>query len=203
MIILIHYIIVIPVGIGISRRTIVATWVGVLAILFFIPSIKNWQIYLLAPIIVFVTSRLYLDNHDFMKRYGNRTNATFNKLLLEIPKSPAEYKGIILYASPIDIQKRNKLLAKKDKKFKEDPKAFIWWANTPRKAGFKSVINCNGKKGLNEPWRSVKNLNKICKEVSIVVKNNQTISKKETTFYRIIGEFDGRLIISVCLMRVT
>jgi len=47
LVVLIHYITVLPVGIYISPRTIVATWVGILAMSFFVPSIKNWQIYLL------------------------------------------------------------------------------------------------------------------------------------------------------------
>jgi len=62
--------------------------------------------------------------------------------------------------------------------------------------GFKSVSNWDGEKGRNALWDSVKNLNTICKEVSKIAVDHKTISENETTFYHIIGEYDGRLIIS-------
>ncbi len=111
LIILIHYIVILPIGIVVSPRTVVATWVGVFAIVFFIPDIRNWQMYILVPLILFFASRLYLDNHNNMKWYKNVTNTHYDKLLTEIPKSPSEYKGIILLASRKDIQKRNNLIS--------------------------------------------------------------------------------------------
>ena len=200
LIIVSHYIIVLPVGIAIQPRTIVATWVGVLAISFFVPSIKNWQIYLLAPIIVFFTSRLYLDNHHNMKWYANVTNTHFNKLLSEAPKPPLEYKGVILYASDTDIKKCNKLISKINNtprgKNIEGQGAFMRWAPSALEAGFQSVSNCNAGKGRNAVYRSVKDLNKICKEVSKIAIDYKTVSEKDITFYHIVGEYNGRLIIS-------
>ena len=200
LIIVIHYVIVLPVGIAISPRTIVATWVGVLAISFFVPSVKNWQIYFLVPMIVFFTSRLYLDNHHNLQWYKNVTNTHFNQLLSEAPKSAEQYKGVILYASDSDIKKRNKLISKINSTFKksniEGLDAFMRWAPSAWEAGFKSVGNCYKGKGRNAPYHSVKGLNNICKKVSKTAIDHKTISEEDITFYHIIGEYDGRLIIS-------
>ncbi len=200
LIIIIHYIIVLPVGISISPRTIFATWVGILAISFFIPSVKNWQIFLLAPIIVFFTSRLYLDNHRNMKWYANVTNTHYNKLLSETPKYPLKYKGVILYASDADIKKRNKLISKINNTPKgrniEGLNEFMRWAPSAWESGFKSVSNCDGEKGQDSLWHSVRELNKICKEISKNAIDYETISEKDTTFYHIIGVYDGRLVFS-------
>ncbi|NOR79859.1 MAG: hypothetical protein GQ529_03355 [Methyloprofundus sp.] len=197
LIVVIHYFIVIPVGIYISPRTIVATWVGVLTIFFFVPSIKNWQIYLLTPIIVFISYRLYLDNHHNLQWYGNVTNTHFNKLLSESPKSPDKYKGVILYASYSDIKKRDALISKINNTPKgsniEGQDGFMRWASNAWESGFKSVSNCSGEKGRNALWYSVKDLNIRCKEIST---DRKTVSKKDITFYHIIGEYDGILIIS-------
>ena len=197
LIIVIHYIIVLPVGIYIAPRTIVATWVGVLAISFFVPSVKNWQIYLLVPIIVFLTSRLYLDNHHNLQWYRNITNTHFNKLLSEAIKAPKQYKGVILYASDTEIKKRNKLISKINNTFKnsyiEKLGVFTFWAPAAKEAGFKSVSNCVTEKGRNSHWQAVEGLSKICKEVSKMAMDYKTMSKEDITFYHIIGEYDGRL----------
>ncbi|WP_294117394.1 hypothetical protein [Thiolapillus sp.] len=202
LIILIHYVIVLPVGIYIAPRTIVATWVGILAILFFIPSIKQWQIYLLVPIIVFYTSILYLNNHNNMRWYANVTNIHFDKLISETPKDPKDYKGVILYASDSDIQKRNNLISSINHTVKDSnitgqgvPRAFMRWAPLAWEAGYKSVGNCNDKQSRNAAWHTIKDLNKICKEVSKFAENKKTLPIKNITFYNILGEYDGRLII--------
>ena len=201
LIIVIHYIIVLPVGILIDPRTIVATWVGVLAISFFIPSIKNWQIYLLVPIIVFFTFKYYLNNHQNLQWYANVTNIHFNKLLSETPKSPAQYKGIILYASDADIKKRYKLISKINNTLMVGANmatqdTFYDWAPSAWEAGFKSVSNCDGEKGESALFHSVKDLDLICKEVSKIIIDHKKRLEKDITFYHIIGEYDGRLIIS-------
>lgn len=191
-IILIHYIIVLPVGIFIASRTIVATWVGVFAIAFFIPNIKSWQIYLVVPIIVFFTSRLYLNNHHNLQWYENVTNVHYDKLKTESPKKPSEYKGVILYASDKDIQQRNQKISK----IYNTPMganieglgSFMRLAPAMWESGFKSVSMCNGNRN------SVNDLNKICESVDKLISEN-TKNDKNNKFFNIHGEYDERLII--------
>lgn len=200
LIIIIHYIIIIPVGIDILGRTIFSSWVGILAIVFFIPSIKQWKILLLTPIILFFTFTLYERNQANLEWWNTLTNTYFENLIKESPKSPKLYKGVVLLASDADIQKRNILISKQyniyNDKYMRDPSTFKKWAPIANEAGFKTMLMCNGSKGTHSFADRTTNVNKICQELSKVYIKNDVPIKKDITFYHIIGEYDRRLIIS-------
>jgi len=203
LIIIIHYIVMIPVGINIAPRTIIATWVGILAIVFFIPLIKRWQIFFLTPIVVFFTFTLYEKNHNNLHWYSLTSNIHFEKLLKESPKSPGLYNGVVLLATHSDIANRNALISKQYNVHKdsylEDFDHFTRWVPGAREAGFKSIIMCDGtneSRGKIDHFDKTTDMNLLCQEVSKVYKKNNILLTNQNTFYTILGEYDGRLIIS-------
>lgn len=200
LIIIIHYIVVLPVGITISPRTIFATWVGILAIGFFIPSIKEWQVFSLTPIIIIFSFILYQNNHTNLQWYGSITNTHFENLHKESPKSSVLYKGVVLLATDSDIKKRNTLILKQNNVHKDsnmaDLDAFIRWAPSAREAGFKSIIRCDGPNGQNDFFDQTTNANLICQEVAKVYAKDKVVPERENAFFNVLGEHDDRLIIS-------
>jgi len=201
LITIVHYIITIPIGIFIAPRTIISVWVGIFSAIFFVPSIKKWQIYFLVPIIVFFTFTLYLNNHYNLKWYRHITNTYYDSLISESPKPPSYYKGIILYASDRDIQKQNKLISRinniTSKVNIENLDAFGRWVPIAKEAGFRSVINCNKIRNRSAIWNDRKDIDPICTKVSKIVFSRKNITKNNYAFYHIIGELDGNLIISL------
>ncbi len=200
LILIVHYAVIIPIGIDIAPRTAISTWIGIFGMSFFIPFVKKWQIYVLVPVIVLLTFTLYLDNHHNLQWYRTITNTYYDRLLSESPNSPAQYKGIILYASDTDIKKRNQLIAKihhiSAGNTLENLDAFGRWVPVAREAGFKTVMNCNGEKGRNVLWHPQENATDICKRVSQMVLAAKNMPNSDLSFYHIVGEYNGKLIIA-------
>jgi hypothetical protein len=200
LMIIVHYVVVLPTGIGISPRTIIATWAGIFAIAFFVPSIRQWQMTLLAPIIVFFTFVLYQNNHANLRWYASITNAHFDNLLEASPRSPSSYKGVVLLATDSDIGKRNALISKQNNVHHdaniEYLDAIMKWAPSAREAGFKSIIRCDGSNGENDLFDQVTNANLICQEIANIHAKDKVMTDKGNSFFNTLGEHDGRLIIS-------
>lgn len=191
-ILLVHFIVVIPSGIVVSPRTIIATWVGVLALVLFIPSVSKRQMVVLVPLMIVMTYSLYRQNHMNMQWYATLTNLYYDALVKESPLPPGMYeKGIVFIGSDKEMKKRNRWIerafAVHNNGALEGLGSIVRWAPAAREAGYKRVIVChkNGKhKG-------------IC---SKIVKKIIRIEKKITSprrFYKIAGEYEGWLVISL------
>ena len=140
-----HYVITIPVGIVVEWRTILATFVGVLACAFFIPSVKNWQVILLTPLIVLLTVSFYKHNHNVLQWYSVVTNVYYEELLKASPLAPQLYSGVILIVDDSDVRKLNQTI---ENRFNlgsglfeglDDDKR---WRPAAHEAGFRHVKLC-------------------------------------------------------------
>jgi hypothetical protein len=196
LMIIIHYIIVMPIGIHISPRTVIATWVGIFAIMFFIPNIKKWQIYFLVPIIILFTYFMYKENHNNLQWYATITNTYYNAFFEELPRQPNQYKGVIFYINKADVRDMNEFIAKSDKVMKGNNigSLDILLAVFPyaKEAGFKIVDHCDDERNI----KYDNTLDYICKLAS-EDKKKQHFSKHNSNIYNIIGEYDGVLVLSI------
>ena len=199
-IILIHYLVVLPVGIKIDTRTIVATWVGVFAIIFFIPIVKQWKIFLLTPIIILFTYNLYLRNHHNLQWYTTITNTHYDMLLKTSPMPPQMYDGVVLFSNDRQIQQRNDLISKKFELHKdgyiEKLREFWRWATSAKEAGFKHVINCNKSKSRTALYGNTINAKSLCQEISISYIKNSMLAEHRNSFLNLIGVYNNMMIIS-------
>ena len=185
----IHYITVIPVGIVISPRTLVATWVGVLTILFFVPSIEPWKVFLLIPVILLFTYNLYLRNHHNLQWYGTIMNTHYNMLIKISPKPPAMYEGVVLFADDGEVHAKNQSILKyynlTPDGYIEGLSSFYRWAPIAKEAGFKSVNNCN-----------YSNHSSFCQELENNFITSRFLIEETPGFFNIIGEYNNFLVLS-------
>ena len=192
LITIIHYIVILPIGIYISPRTIVATWVGVFAVAFLVPSIKEWQIYLLVPVIIIFMYTLYSINHNNLQWYAGVTNTYFNDFVKNIPKNYNQYDYLILCATDLEMKTSTEKIVENNNFIKEyyieNFNEMARWIPIGYEAGFKQVILCDKNK-------TVDSLDDKCKEI-MKVTNNCSKTIKNTGLYRIIGEYDKILVIA-------
>lgn len=199
-IILVHYIVIIPVGINISLRTIVATWIGIFAIIFFIPLIEQWKVFLLTPIIIFFTYNLYLRNHTNLQWYGTVTNTYYNMLQKVSPMAPKLYKGVVLFASNKEIQKINKYISKeyglhKDS-YIEGLGSFMRWAAIAKEAGFKHIVKCDKTKNSTALWDYTINANLVCQKLSTIYTASRLSQQRSYGILNIAGAYNDLLVLS-------
>jgi len=189
LMIIVHYIAMIPIGIFIAERTVVATWVGIFAIVFFIPRIQQWKMILLIPIIIFFTYGLYKKNHANLQWFHAITDTHFKMLLKEVPRLPVMYKGLVVYANNSDIYHKNMSIEKQHSLRRdmniEGLDHVASWKTSALEAGFKRVEICN----------TAREMSSMCKEMLRSAKR-QHIVCPNTHYYDIIGEYKGKLLIS-------
>ncbi len=209
-IIIIHYVAVIPIGIYIAPRTVLATWVGILAIAFYIPLLKQWQVFFITPVIIFFTFSLYEQNHTALQWYNTVTNTYYTKLLEESPQPSQKYQGIILFEYEDNILKQNMIIVKQFNLYKDDNKKgskiltdlndFWSWTASANEAGFEEVIFCSKDGYIDMSERSLfhaRDAETICKNISKIYDANKIYPQNNNNFYTIIGEYNGMLIISL------
>jgi len=188
-IIIVHYIVVMPMGIAIAPRTIVATWVGVFAILFFIPSINPWKILILSPIIVLFAYNLYIRNHHNLEWYATVTNTDYKMLKKVSANYPKTCKGVIVLSDNSEMHKKNQLISKyynltRDK-YIEELGASFRWSPIAKEVGFKIVGNC-----------SHSNMSSLCKEIRTNIPIEKILQNDTADFFSVIGEYKKFLILS-------
>ena len=146
-----HYVITLPVGIAIMERTVIANWVGVLAIALLIPSVEKWQQLLVLPIIALLTASFYYHNHRSLQWYSVITNRYYDDLLIASPRPPHHYSGLILQGSDNNIVRTTQILGSKlhlRKGAQEGLDNGFRWKPVAYEAGFRNVRFCDHEQGI-------------------------------------------------------
>jgi|GEM_PF-3465278 len=189
LMVLVHYVVVVPAGILISRRTVLATWAGMFAIVFFVPSVRRRKAVVLAAAAAFLTFHFFRINHGNLKWYATLTNVYYETLLKESPLPPPMYqRGIVLMASDLEIARRNRRIEKgfgvRRDRYMEGMDRAVRWMPVAREAGYKRVAVCREKAGRCARWNEL---------AGPGAANRDRISG----FYDVLGEKGGRLVISL------
>ena len=188
-IILSHFIVIIPVGIIVSFRSVAPLWLGFLVLMFFYPSISRLQYNLSLPIIMFMAVSLYSVNHKTLEWYSTITNTYHEELLRSLPLSPGIYKGVAFMSTDDEVKKMTKELENRlnvKRGLMENIGADFRWAPVANEAGFRSVLLCN-------KWH--KN-HDVCSN-AFLIKANNAAESKGSNLYHIIGEYNNYLIIAL------
>ncbi|SFV55846.1 Membrane protein, GtrA family [hydrothermal vent metagenome] len=201
-ILIVHYIVILPVGLRVDLRTIVSTWVGVLGVLFFIPSIGKVRVAILAPIILVIISKLYIGNHNNLKWFYTLTDTYYSELTRVTPFPPKMYDGIVFYVDNSDIKKRNSEIAvaynlKRDAYF-ETIDIFRYWVPFALEAGFATTTYCDGKMGINDFYDHSFNPNRVCSEIDGALGDGKIdiLTKNSHNFFQVLGVYKNRLLVS-------
>jgi len=189
-IVLSHYVIILPVSIVIVERTVIATWAGIMASAFLIPSIEKWQRSLVVPIIALLSVSFYMHNHQSLKWYTTITNTYHDMLRTTSPLPPHQYAGVILQSDDKELAALNRALERKfnlTKGAQEDLDQDYRWKPAAIKAGFKDIHLC----GNDASTR--------CKKLTERVTEPDTPDTPDTPgLYQIIGTSDsGYLVIKI------
>ncbi len=186
-----HYVIILPIGIYISFRTIIATYIGVLVILFYHFRLKRVQCMLLMPLIVIVMFSFHRANHASLAWYNTITSVYFDELVGVVPEPPGSYKGIAFLSSTEDVQRINSIIQEdmgvSPTKNIESLDGDHRWAPVGRETGFEKVLICN-------TWDRKK---AVCEMAMQIAKANARGDQKISGLYDVPGVADGFLIISL------
>ncbi len=190
LIALAHFVVIIPIGIYIAPRTVIPMWIAIFAILFFVPNIKRWQIYVLVPIIIFFSYNMHIKNSKNLKWYSTVTNVYFDKLIDVLPTDISKYKRLVIYANDSDISKNTKKISdsynlKKDLNMGPFSNVLAWSA-IGKEAKFKHVDMC---------FKDKPSKNKTCKKAHGVCENDKF--EKSNDLYSVCGERKKSLIIKI------
>ncbi len=185
---IIHYIVILPVGIYISPRTVIPTWISVFAILFFVPNVKKWQIYILIPVIVLYSYNMYVSSNGNLKWYATVTNKYFDEFIDLIGEDALKYKRLAVYANNSDIAQKTRKISsdytlQKDQSM-EGLGSIIGWIAIANEVKFEYIDIC---------YKDKITTNDICKKASVVCNKNQFI--KSNDLYDVCGELDKYIII--------
>lgn len=189
-IILAHFVITTLSGIAFSFRSAFSVWIGVLAVCFFHPNVRQWQYLLMLPIIFFVMLTFQRVNHETLKYYASITNTYYNELLRATPLSPRLYEGLIFLSSSEEVKVMNNFLSttlhlKRGaiETLDEDAR----WAPIAFEAGFKQVMFCKTWHKSFAACKSLYEIGELCRPNDI----------DGSGLYRIHGVHNGFLIISL------
>jgi hypothetical protein len=199
-IIIVHYVIILPIGIVISPRTIIATWVGILSIVFIFTSVKNWQLLLLSPIVTFYTYYLYQTNQANLQWYKTITNTHYEELLNVSNDDAQSYNGVILVSTNHDISKINSAISKQyslNPSRIESLDAFMRWSPIAHATGFKTAILCNQTESKNDLLKKTITATDICKQLNISSLIKKEKVDKENNIYIELGKYSNFLIITL------
>lgn len=143
----VHYAITIPVGIKIDVRSVVATWIGLFAIVFLFSKEHRSPLktQALMALMLLFTGSYYLENKSNLSSYANISNFYHDDFLNALPADYKNYKGVLFLSNNADVYHTN--LAVLAEKGKGDGK-IVWlntdtrWAPNAYKAGFQQVYTC-------------------------------------------------------------
>lgn len=166
------------------------TWIGVLVMFFFYPAIRKWQYYLLLPIILFITVSFYRVNHESLRWYSTVTNIYYEELLSVSPDQPELYKGLIFLSTSKEVLEINSMISRKYNLVRgkmEELDADKRWAPVAYEAGFKKVLLCKDRHKHQ----------KLCKKISKIYNAVPVANMHDSGLYKIIGEHNGFLMVSL------
>jgi len=191
-IIIAQYVIVIPIGIMVSFRTAIATWLGFIALMFFIPAVSKRQYLLLLPLIVVTMVSFNNVNHQTLKWYSFITNTYYEALLRSSPLPPKQYKGLLFLSTDAEVQSMNARLTNHlhltlEKINMEYLGQANRWAPVAHEAGFKTVLLCNAEQKFMD----------VCRTALSNFSSAATMDRQYTGLYRILGQQDGFLVVAI------
>ncbi len=184
---LVHYVIVIPIGINIALRTVIATWVGLYVVLFlFTPASRKIKLGLMSLMLA-VSLASYQDARSVLNSRHTISSIYYSDLLNSIPSEYQTYNKVIFLSNQDTYSKLNVKIANHHKLNKE---RMVWtdglfgWSPMAFEAGFEEVILCDYKFRYDD----------ICVEVQKIYPTNSANSNiKGTTIVE--GIYQGNLVV--------
>ncbi len=167
-IVIAHYVITIPVGIRISQRTVIATWVGISAFLFLVPNMHVRKEQIMMLLMVCLTTVFYLQNKERLDWMVTVSNQYYDDLAAAFNGNPSDYEGLLFLSDDLVIRNSQKgvmthygLSKIKDIEWIHSDTR---WATVAFAANYKKVILC-GRRDRRQ---------QICKDIAANIKLVET-----------------------------
>lgn len=188
---LVHYVVAISLGIDIAIRTVFATWISLLTLVFLSPYLNRKQSVILSIAALAVATTFFIDNKRNLGWYTRISNAFHQDFMNSLPDNPARYKGVIFISDNLSTLKTNQaLIHKHDIKIGKIPwlNTDTRWATSAVTAGFHEVLLCGSTDHQLEICRQ------FWRSLDEIKPHQQTAEKLAMTFNTIVGYYQGYIV---------